>query len=226
MAARLVLVPSPLAAPTSWDRVAERLARDRDVVSFHTPEWSQLAPPYRVALAKAVVARACSQPAPVVVLHSAAGSLLGELEAAFGGLAGAVLVDAVLPHPGLSWFSTAPPALAEHLQASAQGGAVPLWSEWFGDGVMRAVLPNQDDRARFVDALRRTPLAFLEEPASPGRSTRSAYVRLSAAYDAEAAQAERAGWPVRRIVASHLAMVTSPEVVADAITAALMDLAL
>ena len=68
-----------------------------------------------------------------------------------------------------------------------------------------------------LEALTRTaplvPLRFLEEPA-PDSQDQSlppcAYLQLSAAYDAEAAQARRLHWPMERFDGHHLSLMTEP----------------
>ena len=51
----------------------------------------------------------------IVVAHSGAGALIPSVAAlAKEGLRGVIYCDAILPHPGQSWFDTAPPALGEH----------------------------------------------------------------------------------------------------------------
>lgn len=46
---------------------------------------------------------------------------------------------------------------------------------------------------------------------------RRQFCRLSSTYDAAAAQAARDGWDVMRLTAHHLAPMTDPELMADAI---------
>ena len=59
-------------------------------------------------------------------------------------------------------------------------------------------------------------------PRSPwGDRVGKAYVRLSAAYTAIADQAQAAGWPVTRCSMDHLAPLTRPREVADAIAGSL-----
>lgn len=43
------------------------------------------------------------------------------------------------------------------------------------------------------------------------------YLRLSEGYESSAADAERRGWPVRRLVAGHFHMLVDPARVAEAI---------
>jgi hypothetical protein len=49
----------------------------------------------------------------ILVGHSGAGPLLAAMGESLGCVEGYVFVDAGLPHPGRSWFDSAPPELAE-----------------------------------------------------------------------------------------------------------------
>jgi hypothetical protein len=89
-------------------------------------------------------------PGPVVIAgHSGAGALLpaiaGEVD-----VHAAIFVDAILPHPGLSWFDTAPAQLRQHLRDMAHGALLPRWNQWFPAGALSAVLPDDGLRERFV----------------------------------------------------------------------------
>jgi len=52
-----------------------------------------------------------------------------------------------------------------------------------------------------------------EAPGAPG-----AYLRLSEAYEDQAARAAELGWPVTRLDSHHLALLTEPAGVAEAIS--------
>src|SRR5437763_395646 len=87
------------------------------------------------------------------------------------------------------------------------------------------LLPDRELRRRFVKELPRLPLAYFQEQAPAARApARSGYVRLSAAYDGAADEAARLGWPVWRLDADHLAMLTRPRLVADAVAEAVAAL--
>jgi len=154
----------------------------------------------------------------VIVLHSGAGSLAPAIaDLSEGRVIAAAFVDAVLPHPGRSWFETASAGLGERLRGLASDGQVPPWGQWFGPGAMAQLLPDPDQRRTFEDELSPTPLAWLEAPA-PDITFRleeaSAYLRLSKIYEAEAAEARHRGWPTLRLDLGHLALMThSTEVV-------------
>jgi hypothetical protein len=140
-----------------------------------------------------------------------------------GRVCAAIFVDAVLPHPGRSWFETVPGGLRDQLRSLAQDGVLPVWHEWFPAGSVESLLPDSAVRQRFIKDEPRLPVAFFEEPApnAPEWATvRCAYLRLSEAYDPTADEAERLGWWVRREEADHLAMLTRPDAVAGVIAAA------
>ena len=160
-----------------------------------------------------------------LVVHSGAGALVPSiLRAAGGRVHAAIFVDALLPHPGRSWFDTAPAALAERLRREAVDGRAPPWPDWLPAGLLERLLPDRRMRETLIGGAPSVPLAFLDEPAPDGpASTRPgyAYLQLSEAYDREAAQARASGWPVGRLEGHHLSIATSPSVVA----AALVELA-
>ncbi|WP_143231319.1 hypothetical protein [Actinosynnema sp. ALI-1.44] len=125
-------------------------------------------------------------------------------------------VDALPPHPGHSWFDTAPPEVQARLRALAVDGLLPPWHEWFPPDVLD--LPDGPEKARFLAEIPRVPLAYFGEPAPDGADVPSGYLQLSDAYRAAADEAERRGWWVHRENAHHLAMLTQPSRVADLIT--------
>ncbi len=155
----------------------------------------------------------------VLVGHSGAGALLPAVAAALPGrVRAALFVDALLPHPGRSWFDTAAPELREQLRSLAREGRLPPWHEWFPAGAVAGLLPDATVRERFLAEVPELPLAYFEEraPEVPDWSpARCGYVRLSEAYDREAGDAAALGWPVYREDADHLAMLTRPAAVAE-----------
>ena len=151
----------------------------------------------------------------ILVAHSGAGAFVPGLARALGErMRGYLLVDAVTPYPGKSWFDTVSPELAARLRGLAQAGMLPPWDRWFGDDLLEHLLPEAELRARFTAELPRVPVAFLEARAPDAGEWRSApagYLQLSEAYSAEAAAAQARGWSVRREPLHHLAMLTDPD---------------
>jgi hypothetical protein len=146
--------------------------------------------------------------------------LLPAIAEATPSVVGAVFVDALLPHPGESWFATAPEPLRGRLLHLAEDGILPKWSDWFPPEAIAELLPDAAQRERFIAELPRVPLSYFEETA-PGAPAwpppHCAYVRLSEAYQDQAEEAARRGWPVEVVDGDHLSIVTDPEPIAELI---------
>jgi hypothetical protein len=223
MATTIVLVHSPLVGPGSWTRVAALLAaHGRRVL---TPDCSGALrgdPPYYpklIACAAGALAGDDRSDKVFLAVHSGAGGFLPSVaQAVRRDVAGLIYVDALLPHPGKSWFSTAPAGLTAHLRSLARDGRLPPWHEWWPSGAIQALLPDRQMHARFVADLESLPLDFFEEPApelNPANANPSAYLQLSAGCKPDADQAEAQGWPVRRLALHHLALLTRPSEIAS-----------
>ncbi|MGH8793693.1 MAG: alpha/beta fold hydrolase [Stackebrandtia sp.] len=218
----MLLVHSPLVGPSTWEATAQRLRRlGRQVVVPSLARALEQGPPFHRGIARAA-ARAAVDVDPrrpiVLVGHSGAGSLLPAIAEETWGRAAAVFVDALLPHPGHSWFDSAPRRLREHLIGLAADGRLPAWNEWFPPESLVALIPDAAARERFVAELPRIPLSYFEEPAVAARDLppeSCAYIQLSAAYEGQADEAARRGWAVRRHDADHLTMLTRPDFVAE-----------
>lgn len=235
MQVAFVLVHSPLVGPLTWEPVAERLRQaGRVVVVPSLAGATDERPPYYRRLAARVadeVVGACAGMRITLAGHSGAGALLptiaeaiagrgedgaapGEDGAEPGTVCGAIFVDAILPHPGQTWFETAPASLGEHLVGLARDGRLPPWNEWFPAEAVAALLPDAGLRERFVADVPELPLAYLYETAPQVACwppARCAYLRLSEPYDEFADEADRLGWTVRREDSDHLAMLTQPD---------------
>jgi hypothetical protein len=222
---RFVLLHSPLVGPLTWAAVRhEMAARGHDAVVPRLAPGFASGPPYyrRLAGAAAAVVGDRSGPAPLVlVAHSGAGALAPAVADALAeDVAATVFVDALLPHPGSSWFQTAPAELAEQLRSMGRDGTLPPWDRWFPPGTLEALVPDPGLRGRFTAELHRVPLGYFDEPApattrwSPDRA---AYLQLSDAYADAAAAAAALGWPVDRVPGHHLAMMTEPARITDAL---------
>jgi len=217
---RLILVHSPLTGPAAWGGVpAALVARGLGSLALGLPDWDDLRRPYYPALAAAVADSV--EPGDVLVVHSGAGGLAASVATlAEDRLAGAVFVDAILAHPGRSWFETASSQLGEALRAAAVDGMLPPWDQWFPPGAIAALTPEGPTRDAFLGELQAAPLAYFEEPA-PALDMPDgvgwSYLRLSKAYEAEAARARAMGRPTLRLELSHLAMTTHPDEVASAL---------
>lgn len=216
-----VLVHSPLVGPLSWQPTAKSLRQKGHLVLVPSLGTSlDGGPPYYRQLARRVTSAVTEAGlgSPVVVAgHSGAGALLPAISGE-ADVHAAIFVDAILPHPGLSWFDTAPAALRQHLLDLARGAVVPRWNEWFPADALSALLPEAGLRERFVAELPELPVRYFEERAPEVPSwppARCGYVQLSEPYQEFAAKAGRKGWPVIRENADHLAMLTQPDQMAD-----------
>jgi hypothetical protein len=215
-----LLLHSPLLGPMTWRAVAGDLARRGHAAD--APAWpplSSVAEGFYGALADGVAAIAPSADSLLLVAHSGAGALVPALADRLGErVAGVIFADAILPHPGRSWFDTAPAEMRERLRAGAQMGELPPWDEWWPPGALERLLPDPDLRAALIAELEPLPLAYFEEqaPTAPLPAP-AAYLQLSGAYDDESQVAARSGWPLVRLPLHHLAMLTYPEAVATAL---------
>jgi hypothetical protein len=216
---KLVLLHSPLVGPGTWRAIVPVLeARGVDAaVPDFTADMAG-PPPYYSKLVRTASASVARDSA-ILVAHSGAGSLVPTI-AANGRVSGAIFVDALLPHPGQSWFETVPSPLKSRLERLARNGRVPPWHRWWPDGAIRSLFPDEATYAQFASELKEIPLAFLEESA-PGcalpEGFAAAYLQLGPGNAAEASAAERLGWPVKRLALHHLALLTHADEVADAI---------
>ncbi len=222
---RFILLHSPLTGPAAWTPVAAELARRGVEATVPAiPPLAVLAAPYYDSLARAVAVQALGQGGPfILAVHSAAGGLApGVVAAMRGQVRGVLYVDAIPPHPGRCWFETAGNGLTASLKARVQDGMIPAWDQWFPPGALEALLPEGPLRERFVGELSPTPLAWFEEPAPridlPG-DVGWGFLRLSKAYEREAGEARRLGWPTLRRDLHHLAMATHPRETAEAMLA-------
>lgn len=219
---RLILAHSPLLGPASWQGVATALrARGHAVEVPAWPRLSAIARDFYPALASGLAAGldgAGDEPA-VLAVHSGAGALVPALAGALRRpLLGVVFCDAILPHPGRSWFDTAPADLRRQLRAGAEEGRLPPWDRWWTPGALERLVPDPALREPLLAELEPLPLAYFEEPAPDAAlGLPAAYLRLSGAYDDEAALAGRLGWPVVRLPLHHLAIVGQGESVATAL---------
>ena len=210
---KLVLLHSPLVGPGCWSALAPVLrARGHDVSAPDIAGLMQGLSPYYPRLAQAAAA-AISEPS-LLIVHSGAGALVPAV-ATLAPIEGAIFVDALLPHPGRTWFDTAPEALNARLHSLARNGMLPPWHRWWPEDALRALLPAPGMFEAFAAELNPLPLAYFEEIAPDfALRTPSAYLQIGPTNAAEADWALAAGWPVSRLALHHLAMLTHPAEVA------------
>jgi hypothetical protein len=214
-----LLVHSPVTGPSTWRWVADELRARGHQVSVPS-----VRPPYDSweIFADAVATQAAGQAAgpAAVVGHSGAGPLLPQIAARITAAGPLVFVDADLP-PETGEATLMPAEILAELRSLAPDGVLPPWSDWFGPGVMRELVPDDAKRAVVTAELPSLPLSYFEARvpvpagwvAAPG-----GYVLLSEeAYGGQAAAAAARGWPVVRLRGAHLDIVTRPAEVAEAI---------
>ena len=210
----VVLVHSPLVGPGTWRSLAPLLeARGHRVIVPDLRSALRAEPPLHFRIGRLVadaIEAAASSDEITLVVHSGAGALVPMLVRGKR-VQRAIFIDALLPHPGKRWFETAPRELAAHLRSLTKAGHLPRWHRWWPRGAMEALVPDEALRAQFVAELHEVPVAYLEEVTPLGDipdGTACAYLQLSAACKAEADEAERRGWRVRRLDLNHLAVLT------------------
>jgi hypothetical protein len=217
---KLVLLHSPLVGPGTWRAIAPVLeVRGFEVAVADFAADMAGPPPYYTRLVRTASASLGHDAEAFLIVHSGAGSLVPAV-AASGRVSGAIFVDALMPHPGQSWFETVPTLLKSRLENLACNGRVPPWHRWWPEGAIRGLFAAEASYARFVSELKEIPLPFLEEPAPDlalDDKFAGAYLQLGPGNAAEASSAERRGWPVKRLALHHFALLTHAEEVADAI---------
>ena len=216
-----VLVHSPLVGPMTWEPVADELRR-RGLVALVPDVGGAEEPgiPFWRYHAGTVGSR-LGTPRPderlVLAGHSGAGLLLPAVAEALGRPVAAYLfVDAGLPADGRRPIGDGP--FADYLRdLFASGGRFPNWT----DEELRDVLPDPDIRRRLVTSLRPRPPGYWEQPIpvpSVWPDAPCAYLRFAPnpAYDDDAAEARRRGWPALDMAGGHFHLLVSPAAVADA----------
>lgn len=218
----VLLIHSPLLGPSSWRPCADLLAAAGHRV---------LVPDLRFAVSppagwwdRAATAAAASVDAPdsvVVVGHSGAGVLLPLVADRVGPVAAVVFVDAVVP--AASGATEASDRIRSFVAGlPAEDGLLPPWSRWWGEAAMAELVPDAAERDRLAaDQPRLSPEFWAEPVPVPAGwpAQRAGYLRLSAAYDEDAAEAARRGWPVRTLDGSHLDPVVRPAEIVAAVLA-------
>jgi hypothetical protein len=221
MAVRLLLVHSPLVGSATWDLVAADLAgRGCEVGVPDLTGTVAAGPPYCARQAEVIARSASGQPV-ILIGHSGAGPLLAPAGALIGEVLGYIFADAGLPIPGQTWMQTVPPELAARLREMAdQQGWLPPWPQWWGDETMAELIPDPAARRHFAAGCPQLPLAMFEEvhPSAPQwPDAPAAYLQLSEEYQDQAATARELGWPVAERMSHHLAPLTRPGMVAEAL---------
>lgn len=210
-----LLVHPPLLGPAVWEPCAGRLTAAGHAVTV--PDLRAACDPPAGWADRAADAAAAAVTGSVVVAgHSGAGLLLPLVVDRLDEVDAVVFVDALVPAAG---GSTEPSgrfrALLDELPVT--DGLLPRWSDWWGPNALAELVPDAAVRARIEAEQPRLPRAFYDGSVPVPASwppPRVAYLQLSPAYDADAAQAAARGWPVRSIPGRHLDLVTRADLVA------------
>jgi hypothetical protein len=226
-AATVALLHSPLVGVESWGALPEALGRG-GVPAVAVPVGGDDRPPFAeryVGEAVAGVLTAVPGPGPPVLAgHSGAGPLLAAvgsgLRAVGRTCAGYLFCDAGLPRDGasrLELLAVEDPEMAAAFGAELErGGQFPTW----GDADLAPLVPDAAARAALLGSLRPRGLDFFTEPLprAPGwPDAPCGFLRLSAAYDVWAREAERRGWPTVGVDAGHFHPLVDPDGVAAAL---------
>lgn len=227
----LLLLHSPLVAASGWSELRSALeAQGQRTIVPDYASVLQAPGPYYAKITDAVrtaVHHAPVQSSIMLVAYSGAGALIPSTTACLPNVCGTIFVDAILPHPGQSWFETASPDLVAHLRSLAVNGRLPPWHEWWPRGAIQAIIANDQLYESFAAELRSLPIEYFEEQAPRVDVTGPGfygYLRLSEAYQKEADAAEEMGWTVQRKSLNHLAILTHPIEVARAIDIMLAEM--
>lgn len=221
----ILLVHAPLLAPVAWRPCARLLAAAGHRVAVpdlrptvHPPAgwWDRAA-----EVAAAAGAAAAGAGRVIVAGHSGAGPLLPSVADRLPSTEAVVFVDAVLP--ALTGNTRQSARFASFVAGlPVEQGLLPQWSRWWGDAAMAELLPDPRLREELAAQEPRLRPDFWAEPVpvpAGWAAMRAGYLQLSAAYQAEAAEAARRGWPVRSLPGEHLDLLRRPAEVAAELVA-------
>ncbi|MFN2562896.1 MAG: alpha/beta hydrolase [Jatrophihabitans sp.] len=212
----IMLIPSPLLGPATWEataQVLQRAGRRAPVPSLQCVSHS--GPPYWPAGVDAVVRAAGREPV-ILVPHSNAGLYVPAALAELGRqVRGVVFVDAALPGAGYH-------ASREFLAPlTGADGKLPPWTSWWEESDIAELFPDAEVRSRVEAEQQRMPVAYYDHlpPAPHGwdEGVHCAYIWFAEPYDAGAEQALASGWLTKRVPGQHLHMLIDPQAVAAAI---------
>jgi pimeloyl-ACP methyl ester carboxylesterase len=213
--ALVVLIPSALLGPATWEptaRALQRRGRRAEVPNLQCV--SRGASPYWPAGVDAIVRSAAAEPV-VLVPHSNSGLYMpAVIEALDEQVRAVVFVDAALP--GAGHYSQR--SFLNNLVGA--DGLLPPWTSWWGESDIAELFPDADVRARVEAEQARMPLAYYDHlPPAPDGWDRPhcAYIWFAEPYDQGAAQASAHGWPTRHVPGNHLHMLVEPEAIADVV---------
>jgi hypothetical protein len=215
-AMRFVLVHSPVVGPSTWRWVADALrSNGHETIVLDLVVAAVTGDPG--VFAQAAVQAADSDEETVIVGHSGAGVVLPLVAAGLTSKPRRVIfVDAGVP-PCEGTASVGGDFLAT-LRDLATNGVLPVWSQWWAEGVLESLVQDDLRRSEIEKELPQVPLAFYEatiEVPTDWCESAGAYVLLSDAYRGDAGRAASLGWPVVERLGAHLDIVNDEEAIAD-----------
>ena len=220
-----VLVHSPSVGPSTWHQVADRLRQGGHeavvpsllgVTDSGSPYWPRVAAAVRGELSR----RDSGRPV-VLVAHSNAGLFVPVIASEItGSVAGTIFADASIP-PSSGSVPVAETEFVPFLHDLAdEDGRLPQWTSWWSDEDVAPMLPDPAMRQVITAEQPRLPLDYYLEqiPVPTGWDEKPCgYLLFSGAYEGQAAEARRRGWPVRTTPGEHLHQVVDPEPVCQAL---------
>lgn len=217
---RVVVLPSPLLGPVSYEPLVSSLV-GREVPATVAPLPPNSVTPARVLASFAAAVRGH---APThLVAHSNAGYYAPSLASSLG--RPVVFLDAALPGAGVTETVLAPEAFAGFIDTLPRhDGLLPPWPAWWDRSDVATLFPSDEWLDRVTsEAPHLSPDYFTTPIEVPlGWEARpAAYLAFGDTYAEEVAFARDAGWVVRREEGHHLAHLAEPDRVADLLLALL-----
>jgi len=212
----VVLASSPLVGPLTMDTLADAIrVHDVPVITAAAPhaldDWLD---------ALAIAAGPAVQPV-VLVGFSAAGPRLPAAARRVHADA-LVFLDSRLPEDGATPTGGEPDFDALLDRLTDTDGVVAPWSQWWGDGLLAALIPDAALRQQFVAECPALPRSVFTAPVpAPEFAGPCGYVALSEGYPLSVSVARSRGWPVIELDGHHL----WPLVRSDAVAGAVLDVA-
>jgi pimeloyl-ACP methyl ester carboxylesterase len=212
----IVLIPSVLLGPATWESTAQALERRGRRVRVPSLQGVANAPePYWPAGVDAIAEAAGDEPV-ILVPHSNSGLFVPSATAALGErVRGVVFVDAALPSAGAY-------AHRDFLDGlTGPDGRLPPWTSWWDESAIAPMFPDDEVRSRVEAEQMRLPVAYYDHlPPAPDDwvpSSPCAYIWFGEPYDVAAERAAADGWPTKQVPGRHLHMLADPEAVASAV---------
>lgn len=212
----VLLVHSPLVGPSSLRPLATVASnRGLDISMPDLTGAMTSADPHRAYVEMA--ADACATTSPdVIVGHSGAGAFVPLIAGQTG--VRLVFLDAVLPPANGPYVVS--DQFRTFIAENRDGSRLRPWLDWWPDEVVERLVPERVDREALRADTPRLPADFYDDAIqlpTDWDDGSAAYLRLSSAYDEEYAEAQSRGWRVIHLDSTHLATVTEPERVLNAI---------